>query len=417
MASIVDRPKKDGTTTYQVKWRQGGSWQTENFGDVDGAKQFKDLVEAHGGQWPFGWIRGQGFVEEPAAPGDMPFTQWALKYIEDLTGIEDNTRDGYEGEIRRHLSLLRHVDPHGVVHEATICNINAADVRNWVRAEERGEPHPTDPDKWARRPASPKSISSRHGLMFSIVQAAVDATPRLREVNCCAKTRLPRTDNGIIEEMTFLERDEYARVAQEFTDPGARDLADWLVGTGMRWGEATALQVRDLKLDAAMPTASVQRAWKRTKRGSSKPFALGPPKSKKSRRLVALSPTQVVTARRLVTGKGPEDWVFQTPTGKSWRHPNFFERCWRPAVAAAVAKGLPKRPRIHDLRHSHVAWLIGAGVPLPAIQARLGHESITTTIDRYGHLVRSLDDEITAAVEGAMAAPAPPTRLRAVGSA
>ncbi|MFI9624847.1 hypothetical protein [Streptomyces sp. NPDC052042] len=29
MASIVERPKKDGTTTYQVKWRQDGEWQSE----------------------------------------------------------------------------------------------------------------------------------------------------------------------------------------------------------------------------------------------------------------------------------------------------------------------------------------------------------------------------------------------------
>jgi len=44
------------------------------------------------------------------------------------------------------------------------------------------------------------------------------------------------------------------------------------------------------------------------------------------------------------------------------------------------------RPRIHDLRHTHVSWLIAAGVTPAVIQARLGHESITTTIDRYGHL-------------------------------
>jgi hypothetical protein len=37
--------------------------------------------------------------------------------------------------------------------------------------------------------------------------------------------------------------------------------------------------------------------------------------------------------------------------------------------------------RFHDLRHTHVAWLIAGGAPLPHIQARLGHESITTTID------------------------------------
>ncbi|AGP57650.1 hypothetical protein M271_31090 [Streptomyces rapamycinicus NRRL 5491] len=33
MASIVERPKKDGSSTLQVKWRQDGEWQTERFGD------------------------------------------------------------------------------------------------------------------------------------------------------------------------------------------------------------------------------------------------------------------------------------------------------------------------------------------------------------------------------------------------
>jgi integrase len=55
---------------------------------------------------------------------------------------------------------------------------------------------------------------------------------------------------------------------------------------------------------------------------------------------------------------------------------NFYNRKWKPAVAAAVRAGLPRRPRIHDLRHTHVAWLVAANIPLPAIQARRGHESI-----------------------------------------
>ncbi|MDX3849451.1 tyrosine-type recombinase/integrase [Streptomyces sp. AK02-01A] len=52
-------------------------------------------------------------------------------------------------------------------------------------------------------------------------------------------------------------------------------------------------------------------------------------------------------------------------------------------------RGLTKRPRIYDLRHTHASWLIAGKVPLPVIQARLGHESITTTVDRYGHLLES----------------------------
>jgi len=45
-----------------------------------------------------------------------------------------------------------------------------------------------------------------------------------------------------------------------------------------------------------------------------------------------------------------------------------------------------KQIRVHDLRHSHVAMLIDQGIPMKEIQARMGHRSITTTMDTYGHL-------------------------------
>lgn len=415
MASIVERPKKDGSSTFQVKWRQDGEWQSEKFGDADGADQFKKLVEAHGGKWPHGWVRGEGFVEPDTTPGDVPLIAYAERYVNRLTGIDDRTREDYHREIRLHFAHLEHVRTDGLAVPATICNLTQDDVTDWVRREEAGLPAKDDPAKWERRPADPKSIRNRHGLLYCIVQAAVEAEPQLRTANCCKRTNLPRIDDHTEEDMTFLEKDEYLRVAQELKDPDARALADWLVGTGMRFGEATALQVRDINLTSDRPTASVQRAWKKAKKGSpGGAYYLGPPKTKKARRLVGLSAVQVEMVRQLVAGRKPEDFVFRAAMGGAWRHANFYNRKWLPAVQAAVDKGLPKRPRIHDLRHTHVAWLIAARIPLPAIQNRLGHESIQTTVDRYGHLERTLDDDITAAVEAAMGAPAPRAGLRAV---
>lgn len=56
-----------------------------------------------------------------------------------------------------------------------------------------------------------------------------------------------------------------------------------------------------------------------------------------------------------------------------------------------VESELGVRPRVHDLRHTHASRLIEAGVPLPVIQVRLGHESITTTVGTYGHLAVDAD--------------------------
>lgn len=406
MAYIERRPPhKDGTNVYRVKWRLGGGRDGrkvyEQFTNLDDAKEFKKLVDDAGQQWPTGWVPGSGFVsEEDTRPGDVPWLDWCRRYVERLTGIQEDTRETYLGEIDRHLSLMRHTLMDGTVLPATIGTITTDDVQDWVRAEEAGERDPNDPDRWLRRPAAPKSIQNRHGLMWCIVQAAVDAG--LRTTNCCSGTRLPRIDAGTQEEMVFLEHDEWARIRAEINNPIGRDLADWLIGTGMRFGEATAVQVRDINLRQG--TASVQRAWKKSKELGR---YLGPPKTKKTRRIVPLSPSLLDMARRLMAGQEPETFLFRTTHGNAWNSGTFYNRIWTPALDRAAAKGLTKRPRVHDARHTLASWLIAARIPLPAIQNLLGHESIQTTVDRYGHLVRELDDQIAAAVEAAMSAPAP----------
>jgi integrase len=63
------------------------------------------------------------------------------------------------------------------------------------------------------------------------------------------------------------------------------------------------------------------------------------------------------------------------------------------------------RPRIHDLPHTHVALLVAAGVSLPVIQARLGHERFTTAIDTYGSLLPDLQIAAADAASRALGAP------------
>jgi integrase len=91
-------------------------------------------------------------------------------------------------------------------------------------------------------------------------------------------------------------------------------------------------------------------------------------------------------AAHLATDNG--EYVFTSPNGGPLRRGNFRGRVWRPATARAGLEGL----RWHDLRHTHVAFLIAAGVQVKAIQSRLGHSSIKTTLDTYGHLFEGLDE-------------------------
>jgi integrase len=166
----------------------------------------------------------------------------------------------------------------------------------------------------------------------------------------------------------------------------------FLAGTGLRWGEATALRWRDVNLAGDPPTVRVEHAWKQDGHGA---VVLGPPKSPRSRRTVSLWPE--IVASLPPRGK-PGDLVFQAPQGGMIWHGRFASDVWKPAIAAAndpeLGAPIGKEPNPHDLRHTHASWLIAGGAPLPYVQARLGHESIQTTVGTYGHLVPDAHHEM-----------------------
>lgn len=63
-------------------------------------------------------------------------------------------------------------------------------------------------------------------------------------------------------------------------------------------------------------------------------------------------------------------------------------------------KDLP-RIRLHDLRHSHATQLLAAGVHPKIVQERLGHASITTTLDLYSHVTNTMQADAAARLDAA----------------
>jgi integrase len=110
-------------------------------------------------------------------------------------------------------------------------------------------------------------------------------------------------------------------------------------------------------------------------------------KSSPSRRSLSLPRFLVEVLAEHLTGEPESSYVFTSKTGDPLRRSTFRQCHWLPAVRRAGLEPL----RFHDLRHSHVSLLIGQGAHPKEIQARLGHASITTTLNTYGHLMPSLD--------------------------
>ncbi|MGW2189507.1 site-specific integrase [Streptomyces sp. NPDC001719] len=181
-------------------------------------------------------------------------------------------------------------------------------------------------------------------------------------------------------------------------------------GTGLRWGELTALQPRDvIDRDGPKPKIRVQRAWKRDADGE---YYLGAPKTKRSRRTVRISPSVLDALIELGLHKlGKEELLFIGEKANQRLHYSTFGDRWGRAVKRAQTAGtLEKAPTPHDLRHSHAAALISAGHSLTYVQRRLGHESIRTTSDRYGHILPEADDDAMKSIELSLAGARPPIR-------
>jgi integrase len=228
--------------------------------------------------------------------------------------------------------------------------------------------------KWVKQlGGSGKTISNKHGFLSGAFNAAVRAG--VMTSNPCQGRRLPHTR---VEETVFLTPPEFVLLRDHIDRELWKILATWLVTTGMRFSEATALTAADI--NAAAKTCRINMAWKYS--GDYRP-EIGPPKTKRSIRTVSLPPAALEAIDLNTPG-----FLFTNGAGNPVRAQEFYNGGWKPARDRAMKAGLTKSPRVHDLRHTRASWMIAAGVPLPIIQQHLGHESIQTTIGVYGHLDR-----------------------------
>ena len=239
---------------------------------------------------------------------------------------------------------------------------------------------------------SPKTVRNAHALLSAVLGLAVQEG--ILPANPARGADLP--DDDVEEERGIFSRAEWARFYAAMSE-SYQPLLIVLLVTGARWGEATALQVRDL--DVAASVIHVRRAWKKGKEGA----VLGVPKTARGRRTIMLPDWAVETLEPLAAGRAADEFLLTAPGGGVIHRTNFVERHWKPALAAA---GIAKHLTPHSLRHTFASWALMDGVPAQVVQHRLGHESLQTTSRVYAHL---LLDAQRAAVDAIGWEPSPGT--------
>jgi integrase len=199
-------------------------------------------------------------------------------------------------------------------------------------------------------------------------------------------------------QIDFWTKDEFEKVLSVI------DLSDYyqfflymslwiLFISGMRVGEATALQWTDLDFETGILNISKTLLYK-----NQKEFEFGEPKTKAGTRQIVLDK---VTLELLSRWHDMQMMVIENEkfvlsyNGIPTQKHTLSHAIKRYAKAAGVHS-----IRTHDLRHSHASLLIALGENPLVIRDRLGHEDIETTLGTYGHLYPNTNFDVASKLNG-----------------
>ncbi|MGH8924014.1 MAG: tyrosine-type recombinase/integrase [Acidimicrobiia bacterium] len=344
MAHIQNRSGR--RRPWQVRYRDpSGKERAKSFPRKADAERFAVTIEADKlrGEWT-----------DPRL-SKTTIAEWSDRWLRTKSHLKPKTLAGYESNLRAH--VLPAFGSHELRH------VDRMAVEEWV-ADLQG------------RGLGASGVRQARQVLNSMMQLAVETGYLVVNPAAGVKTRRqPET------EMLFLTAEEVERLASVIREPYST-LVHLLAYGGLRWGEAAALRRKRCHLLRSRLEVAESLSEARGQ------LHFGPTKTYRTRTVVIPAFLRDLLAEHLAreVDDDPDALVFTSPNGQPLRNSNFRRQVWYRAVAEA---GLPGGLRVHDLRHTCAALLIAQGAHPKAVQAHLGHSSISVTMDRYGHLFPS----------------------------
>jgi len=345
-----ERPAK-----YRARWRspEGGS-RSATFSLMVDAKRHLTSQEHS---------KHSGSYVDPSA-GKVTLADWSVRWLAESVDLKPRTVYGYRS------ILEKHVLPRW--GRTGLSRIDRSGVKSWVA-------------EMVAAGMGPGTVRNVVNVLKAALSSAVDAG--VLTTNPAHGVRLPRPR---ADEMLFLTAGEVDQLASAI-DQRFSTLVVFASFTGLRAGECAALRWDHLDLlrsrvDVVESAAEVAGR-----------LEVGPTKTYERRSVqVPRFVVDLLGEQQALTG--PEGFVFRSPTGGQLRHSAFYRRQFKPGV---IASGVDPRLRFHDLRHTAAALLVAEGAHPLAVKERLGHSSITVTMDRYGHLFPAVESELAEGLDRA----------------
>jgi integrase len=278
----------------------------------------------------------------------ISFAEWTKMWLQAKTNISASTRRGYIARINAHLLPA--------FGQSKLTAITNNQIGKWVAVSvENG--------------VGATVIKQAIGLMKQIFNSAVLDGRVSRDP--AIGVPLPRIKSSEKQPLTI---DQLKALAKECGD---YELLVIFAGTtGLRWGELTALQCKDVSL--LNRSINVSKAYSTGLNGER---ILGSTKTNQVR-TVPFTKELIPALTDLIQARPAESHLFQMPFGGVLDYNNFMSRIFRPAVERVGFTGVG----FHHLRHTTASLLISQGTPITTVAGILGHSSTQMTLNVYGHL-------------------------------
>lgn len=221
-----------------------------------------------------------------------------------------------------------------------------------------------------------RSTASRFRDSLSVVFAwAVREQIIVR--NTVTESRIPKGQAKLTEDITPFTGQELASTirAQRSHNPRLADVTEFVSLTGLRWGELTALRVKDVVYEP-YPSLLVSRS-------NSDGYEVKAPKSGRTRRIPLVERAEQIAIVRSA-GRGADEPLFAAAKGGVMSEANFK----RDVRWDATNSG----HRFHDLRHTAATRWLHAGVDVKTVATWLGHSSAAVTLRIYAHHMGTSND-------------------------
>jgi len=221
---------------------------------------------------------------------------------------------------------------------------------------------------------------SKIGTTLTIALNAA-AESKLIPYNPAVGVRKPKAAKA---EFNVLDLDQVARLLTASVDDRLHALYVAALDTGMRPGELLALEWQDVDLSAGflIVRRSLEEIGGRLR--------VKDVKTAKSRRRIHLAPQTIAALhehRKCMLAEGHINGpVFCDTKGGHIHNGNLHHYSFKPLLKRA---GLPSI-RLYDLRHTCATLLLLADESAKVVSERLGHSSITLTLDTYSHVLPTM---------------------------